>query len=83
MTIGDFLYEKLFLHLLKSGHYKIMSYLTKETFELFVWQEEVGTKHFIAMLFRGSTTRMLISNLSEIASYFGLSEFPSSFVFHR
>ena len=84
VTIGDFLYEKLFLHLLKSGYHKIMSYLTKKLLNcLCLWQEEVGTKHFIAMLFRGSTTRMLISNLSEIASYFGLSEFPPSFVFHR
>ena len=84
VTIGDFLYEKLFLHLLKSGYHKIMSYLTKKLLNcLCLWQEEVGTKHFIAMLFRGSTTRMLVSNLSEIASYFGLSEFPPSFVFHR
>ena len=84
VTVGDFLYEKLFLHLVKSGYHKIMSYLTKKLLNcLCLWQEEVGTKHFIAMLFRGSTTRMLISNLSEIASYFGLSEFPPSFVFHR
>ena len=83
-TIGDSLYEKLFLHRLKLGYNKIVSYLAKKFLNcLCLWQEEVGTKHFIAMLFRGSTTRMLISNLSEIASYFGLSEFPSSFVFHR